>query len=71
MKCGECEHYSANNCRHQCMDIPEGMTCADCVYVKRCTSIFGAKPENTKCDFEPIRFKAALGGETDVKGNIN
>lgn len=40
------------------MELPNGKTCADCVHVKRCTTIFGAKPENKSCDFEPIRFKA-------------
>lgn len=57
MECRNCEYYKANNCKRQCMLLPDGKTCADCVHVERCTTIFGAKPENTSCGFEPIRFK--------------
>ena len=57
MECRNCEYYKAHNCKRQCMLLPKGKTCADCVHVERCTTIFGAKPENTSCGFEPIRFK--------------
>lgn len=60
MECRDCDHYKAHNCKRQCMYLPEGKTCADCVHVKRCTLMFGAKPENTSCDFEPIRFREAV-----------
>ncbi len=40
------------------MDLPEGKTCADCVHVEKCVTMFGAKAENKYCGFEPIRFKA-------------
>lgn len=42
-----------------CMQLPEGQTCSDCVHVRRCTTLFGAKPDNTTCDFFPRRFAAA------------
>lgn len=58
MECRDCEHYKAKNCKRQCMYLPDGKTCADCVHVERCTLMFGAKPENTSCGFEPIRFRA-------------
>lgn len=57
MECRNCEYRK--NCRHQCMNLPDWKTCADCVHVSWCTTVYGAKPENTKCDFEPIRFKEA------------
>lgn len=57
MECGRCEHYKFHNCKRQCMQLPDGKTCADCIYVERCTLMFGAKSENTNCGFEPIRFK--------------
>lgn len=60
MECSRCEYYKTHNCKHQCMELPEGKTCADCVHVMRCTIMFGANPENTSCDFEPIRFKQAV-----------
>jgi len=39
-----------------CMSLPEGQWCATCVHTDRCVKIFGAKPENTWCDFFPRRF---------------
>ena len=38
------------------MKLPEGKTCADCYACRHCTAIYGVKPENTKCDFYPVRF---------------
>lgn len=55
MSCERCEHL--HGCRRQCMDLPEGCTCALCIRINRCAAIFGVKPENTQCDFEPVRFK--------------
>ena len=55
MSCERCEHL--HGCRHQCMALPEGCTCAVCVHINRCAAMFGAKPENTHCDFLPVRFK--------------
>ena len=40
-----------------CMNLSEGETCATCVHTSRCVAIFGAKPENTSCDFFPRRFR--------------
>lgn len=58
MKCRNCKYYIVNKkCNDQCMQLPAGKTCADCIHVKRCTTIFGAKAENTMCGFEPVRFK--------------
>lgn len=56
VKCGDCDYYKEKNCKHQCMYLPDGKTCADCKHSERCTTIFGAKLENTSCGFEPIRF---------------
>lgn len=39
------------------MDLPDGKTCGDCRNVDWCMMAYGVKPENTSCDFEPIRFK--------------
>lgn len=58
MRCGDCEWYKAHNCRHQCMNLPDGYTCADCVHDDWCFVTFGVLPDSTSCDFEPIRFKA-------------
>lgn len=64
MECSFCEYYKKHECRHQCLNLPDGMTCADCQYVKRCSVFFGAKPENKKCGFEPVRFKPAKSCKT-------
>lgn len=58
MECSRCEYYKAHNCQRQCMDLPTGKTCADCINVDWCTKVYGVKPENTSCDFEPVRFRA-------------
>lgn len=59
MECRDCDWYKKKNCRHQCMFLPDGCTCADCVNVNWCMKAYGIKPENTMCDFEPIRFRKA------------
>ncbi len=58
MECSRCNYYKARNCKRQCMDLSEGKTCADCVHVEKCVTMFGAKAENKHCGFEPVRFKA-------------
>ena len=63
MECRNCPNLK--HCQRQCMDLPDGKTCADCVHVSRCVMMFGAKPENTFCGWEPIRFKEK-GGDGDV-----
>ena len=41
--------------------LEPGTTCADCAHLRRCTAQGFTKPENTYCDFIPIRFRAAAG----------
>lgn len=57
MECRNCSYYKAQNGRLQCMDLPAGKTCADCIHVKGCMTIFGAEPENTSCGWEPVHFR--------------
>lgn len=59
MECRNCKFIK--NCKHQCMKLPEGMTCWDCANFGWCSVAYGIKPEYTSCDFEPIRFKAKSG----------
>ncbi len=47
------------------MDLPDGKTCADCIYVVRCTTMYGAKPENKFCGFELVRFRLNKDLEVD------
>ena len=54
MECSRCDYYKAHNCKRQCMDLPKGKTYADCIHVVRCTTIFGAKPDNNYCGFDPV-----------------
>ena len=65
MECRNCP--DRKNCQRQCMKLPDGKTCGDCQYVNWCTTVYGSKPENTSCDFEPIRFKQKEVG--DAKRN--
>lgn len=39
-----------------CMQLPADTTCADCVHVIRCTTLFGSEPENDTCEWFPRRF---------------
>lgn len=56
MEGSRCDYYKAYNCKNQCMQLPNGKTCADCAHIERCMLMFGGKPENTSCDWEPIKF---------------
>lgn len=38
------------------MQLPEGETCEECTHANKCTAMYGAKLENTWCDFHPVRF---------------
>lgn len=44
--------------KHQCMLLPNGMTCGDCIDFDWCSMAYLVKPERTSCHFEPIRFRA-------------
>ena len=57
MRCENCQYL--RGCKRQCMDLPDGKTCGDCVNIKWCEMVYGVKRTNTKCDFEPVRFKEA------------
>jgi hypothetical protein len=65
MECRNCDYYKAKNCKSQCMLLPDGMTCGECINIDWCSKVYGVKPECTSCDFEPIRFKAKEGVEID------
>lgn len=60
MECKNCEYYKVHNCKRQCMDLPDGKTCAECTHVERCTTMFGAKRDDKSCGWGPIRFKAVI-----------
>lgn len=68
MECGRCEHYKIKDCKRQCMDLPDGKTCADCLHAERCIEMFGATPDKTKCGWEPIRFKETPCSLRDRQG---
>ena len=69
MECKDCEWYKAKNCKHQCMLLPDGMTCGDCINFDWCGKAYGVKPEYTSCDFEPIRFRAKVNWGAAVRGD--
>lgn len=49
--------------KRQCMDLPDGKTCGDCRYIAHCRVFYGVKDDSRRCDFEPIRFRAAFREE--------
>jgi hypothetical protein len=40
------------------MRLPAGVTCGDCVHIRRCKLIFGHVETDTYCDWSPSRFAA-------------
>lgn len=46
------------------MKLPDGKTCKDCRHIKRCVTFGFTKPDNTFCDFFPIRFLVFKPKET-------
>ena len=40
------------------MRLPKGITCGDCVHIRRCKGIFGHVETDTYCDWSPSRFIA-------------
>lgn len=41
------------------MRLPPGITCGDCVHIKRCKAIYGHTESDTRCDWSPSRFSPA------------
>lgn len=39
------------------MDLPEGLTCGDCIHKVKCCTVFGHIPEDEVCDWAPSRFR--------------
>lgn len=57
MECKSFKNYKAHNCRHQCVHLPESMTCAEWIHAECFTTFFDAEPENTSCGWKPVRFR--------------
>ncbi len=45
------------------MSLPVGFSCGDCAFFRKCSKLIGerVKPENTECDFYPVKFIVSLG----------
>jgi hypothetical protein len=59
--CGQFNSATGDACRysttgHASLDLPDGKTCGDCVFIQRCGSIFGHIAADESCDFFPIRY---------------
>lgn len=46
------------------MRLPGGMTCGDCVHIRRCSMIFGHTETDMDCDWSPSRFRAKASQPT-------
>ena len=40
------------------MRLPRGVSCGDCVHIRRCKAMFGHVETDTDCDWSPSRFRA-------------
>ena len=50
-----------NGCTERtCMNLPPEKTCSGCVHVETCVAVFGAKKDNTYCQWFPRRYCEAL-----------
>jgi hypothetical protein len=54
------------------INLPEGMTCANCVSMNPCRLNFGVRESDTRCNFFPTRFvnrgQVCSNGEADENG---
>lgn len=48
-------------------NLPDGATCGTCVHVSRCTTLFGVSATDERCDFFPIRYRAAVKVEHNAE----
>lgn len=46
------------------MNLPVGITCGDCVHIRRCSGMFGHTETDRYCDWSPSRFRAAINQAT-------
>ncbi len=43
------------------MRLPSGVTCGDCVHIRRCKLIYGHVETDTYCDWSPSRLQRTTG----------
>lgn len=44
------------------MLLEDGVTCAECAHINRCSKLFGQNPEQESCQFHPNHFQPATKG---------
>lgn len=50
---------ACGNTPKECMCLPAGMTCSDCLLFIRCKRLIGSLTgKETTCDWHPVRFTA-------------
>lgn len=54
-----------------CMNLPNGKTCKDCFWCKRCVSMFGATEIDTACGWFPRRFMKRDLEADDLDGTVS
>lgn len=50
------EPMTRENNTGETMWLPDGKRCSDCIFFKRCNSLFGHIAEDEVCDWAPSRF---------------
>lgn len=43
-----------------CMRLPMGVYCGDCVHIRKCSAIYGKTPRSDTCDFFPRKFRRPM-----------
>lgn len=49
------------------MNLPPGMTCGDCVHMRRCAGIYGRIDSDEQCDWSPSNFQRREPPATEAR----
>jgi len=55
MECARCDYYKVHNCKHQCMQLPKGKTCAG----------------GSRLDLRKSRVLGTIGRKKDAKNGVD
>lgn len=64
------EAQARSACNEQtCMQLPDGLTCSQCVHIERCCKIYGQKADANHCQWFPRRFQERMA--TRPQGGVS
>jgi len=59
---GSCRpnYVGADEDEGDCMRLPMGVYCGDCMNIEKCESMFGKKKMDDECDWFPRKFRRPM-----------